>query len=248
MKTRNTCSNAVFTLIELLVVIAIIAILAAMLLPALNQAREKAKAINCVSNLKNCQMFSGMYADDYNSIYLTMSEVPISGTKEYSWCGNLMKLGYLKDIKIAMCPSTVNNNPLYSGTYRNTYASHNNPSLEYKAGIEVTVAPGTRWRGINAKIVKHPSSMPMIADATTNYGSIYANYDQIYNFTTDLPAAGSNFAMYARHNNMISSSFLDGHAASTQPGKMKTLNDENLLPAITRFGYFTNQKVFTVIN
>jgi len=84
-----------FTLIELLVVIAIIAILAAMLLPALSAARERARASNCLSNLKNLGLAMTMYGDANNSWTPPVYDPKIDDI----WCNMLVIGGYVPETK-----------------------------------------------------------------------------------------------------------------------------------------------------
>ena len=96
MSGKTVIRHTVFTLIELLVVIAIIAILASLLLPALNSARDKARSLSCLNNLKTLGIALNQYTLNYDDyllpVYNIVGEKPSDANKHAYWVGVLCEL------------------------------------------------------------------------------------------------------------------------------------------------------------
>ncbi len=203
-----------FTLIELLIVVAIIAILAGMLLPALNQARAKAKATSCINNLKQVNLARSMYERDYNDWY------PINGKVyndkqdyDYSYCHvqNFSLLNYLpaKWEQVGRCPSIerkTDNNINSYGASLSLMKRDINPA-DNTTGVEGNLGSDPYNGFFSNKKTKYPARFPVYADAVggTNETADYKGY-AYYLFDRD----GYKGAVAAIHSNRGNAAFADG--------------------------------------
>jgi prepilin-type N-terminal cleavage/methylation domain-containing protein len=159
---RGTRSG--FTLIELLVVIAIIAILAAILFPVFAQAREKARAISCLSNIKQMGLSLAMYTQDYDELFVGMIEgtndplLVAAGKGDYYFWPKLLD-PYTKSWQIYKCPDAADPLGVWGGGTAAWYGNWmNDSSVGYNyLALQDWPACGTSSTGLSLAAVGEPA-------------------------------------------------------------------------------------------
>ncbi len=202
-----------FTLIELLVVIAIIAILAAILLPALNSARERGRTAACINNLKQLGMSIAQYSDnndDWNvpAINKVRSGVALTYYEQ--------TFPYGSSYEIMICPS----HPLPATGFKTDRGSIPTPTYKYETFMSYTMNYAVTGN-FNYSTSNAPWNMRKVNECDRPSGVINvfdgydgANVPGVTNTFIKKSANESVLYYVRRHNTMCNNLFLDGHVAS----------------------------------
>ena len=237
MRTHMHNSKS-FTLIELLVVIAIIAILAAMLLPALSSAREKARQTTCTSQLKQQGTAIWMYVDDNQGL------LPKDlGTNDRFWPHYILSGKYI-NAKVFVCPSgaartSVSIEWIWEVMYcwnhadKENYLAYNGPKQGHKAAYPYAYPS----YGMNTKILtayfalhrfKDQSSKLLLCEAwngpNRKGGKYIGNYAvSDYKGTTDPEDNANSPSLVHSKEKGYNVLWLDGHVTAKNPADTSSL-------------------------